>query len=230
MKKSLACRFAARSMQACLQGSFTLASRPINGSVSTLFVDPGVADRAPVTSCEQRLNEWKATERNVPGLVEIPTTGIRRGATMREEKKPPLRRQFVTWLLRTSVGGFVVAVIYPVVRYLIPPAQAEAAVASVTLPFGPSDLPPNSGRVFKFGSRPAIIIRTPAGELRAFTAVCTHLSCTVQYRGDLSHIWCACHNGHFSLSGVNIAGPPPRPLEAYTVRTRGNEIVVSRRA
>ncbi|MBI4391409.1 MAG: Rieske (2Fe-2S) protein, partial [candidate division NC10 bacterium] len=72
--------------------------------------------------------------------------------------------------------------------------------------------------------------RTPAGELRAFSAVCTHLNCTVQYRPDLSHIWCACHNGHFDLTGKNIAGPPPRPLETFVVNARGNQIVVSKSA
>ena len=78
-------------------------------------------------------------------------------------------------------------------------------------------------------SLPAIIIRTAAGEYRAFSAVCTHLSCTVQYRSDLQHIWCACHNGHYDLFGRNVAGPPPRPLEPYDVNVRDDEIVVSKR-
>ena len=49
----------------------------------------------------------------------------------------------------------------------------------------------------------------------------------MQYRPDLSRIWCACHNGHFDLNGKNIAGPPPRPLDPYVVNARGNQIVVS---
>ena len=58
--------------------------------------------------------------------------------------------------------------------------------------------------------------------------MCTHLNCTVQYRADLSHIWCACHNGHFDLGGKNIAGPPPRPLDPLVVNARGGQIVVSK--
>ena len=138
------------------------------------------------------------------------------------------RRNFINWLLGTSAGGFVLTIAYPIFRYLGPPPSVEAATVSVTLPTAPADVPPNSGQIFKFGNRPGILIRTPAGELRAFSAVCTHLACTVQYRGDFGHIWCACHNGHYSLTGANIAGPPPRPLERYTVRTRGNEIIVSK--
>lgn len=139
------------------------------------------------------------------------------------------RKRFVDWVLGTGVGGFLVAVLYPVARYVIPPEVAESTVNSVVLPFGADDLPPNSGRIFKFGTRPGILVKTPAGELRAFSARCTHLDCTVQYREDLGHIWCACHNGHFDLRGRNIAGPPPEPLPAFDVNMRGAEIVVSLR-
>jgi cytochrome b6-f complex iron-sulfur subunit len=142
----------------------------------------------------------------------------------------PTRRRFVNWLLGTSVGAFLLSVLYPVSRYLVPPPAGESSAATVTLPIKPDEVKPNSGQIFKFGNRPAILVRTPAGELRAFTAVCTHLNCTVQYRPDLSHIWCACHNGHFDLNGKNIAGPPPRPLEPFAVNARGNQIIVSKGA
>jgi len=147
------------------------------------------------------------------------------------EKGPPqapvTRKRFVDWLLGTSAGGFLAAVFYPVIRYIIPPELPESAVNSVTLAFPPTDMPANSGRIFKFGNKPGILVETPSGELRAFSAICTHLDCTVQYREDLGHIWCACHNGHYDLNGVNIAGPPPRPLDRYDVNVRGNQIVVS---
>ncbi|HSM36156.1 MAG TPA: Rieske (2Fe-2S) protein [Longimicrobiales bacterium] len=139
------------------------------------------------------------------------------------------RKGFLEWLLGTSFGALLAAVLYPAFRYVIPPEAGEATVGSVTLPFGASDLPTNSGRIFKFGSRPGIIVRTPSGELRAFSARCTHLDCTVQFRDDISHIWCACHNGHFDLSGRNISGPPPAPLEQYDVNVRGDEVVINRR-
>jgi cytochrome b6-f complex iron-sulfur subunit len=138
------------------------------------------------------------------------------------------RRSFIRWFFGTAVGAFLVAVFYPVTRYIIPPAAAESSSSSVTLGIKPSDLEPNSAEIFKFGNRAGILLRTPSGELRAFSAVCTHLSCIVQYRPDISQIWCACHNGHFDLNGHNVSGPPPAPLEAYTVNVREDEIVVSR--
>ena len=140
------------------------------------------------------------------------------------------RRGFVDWILGTSVVGFAVAVVYPIVSYIFPPASGESVVNSVTLPFGVSDLARGSGQIFKFGSRPGIIVRTASGDLRAFSARCTHLDCTVQFRNDLNVIWCACHNGQFDLNGRVIAGPPPEPLETFEVRLRGDQIVVTRQS
>jgi Rieske Fe-S protein len=139
------------------------------------------------------------------------------------------RRSFLNWFLGTSIGAFLVSALYPVSRFLIPPKAEESSAASVALDLKAAEVRPNTGRIFKFGKQPGILVRTPAGELRAFTAVCTHLQCTVQYREDLQHIWCACHNGHFDpVTGKNIGGPPPRPLEQYAVAARGDKIVVNR--
>ena len=130
------------------------------------------------------------------------------------------RRRFLNWFL----------VFYPISRYLVPPKVQESTSRTVTLALKPADVKFNTGQIFRFGSQPAILVRTPAGELKAFAAVCTHLACIVQYRNDLNHIWCACHNGHFDLNGLNISGPPPRPLEQYVVNVRGDQIVVSKGA
>ena len=125
----------------------------------------------------------------------------------------------------------LISALYPVVRFLIPPKAEESSAASVTLDLKAGEVKPNTGRIVKFGKQPAILLRTPAGELRAFSAICTHLACIVQYREDLRHIWCACHNGQYDpVSGKNIAGPPPRPLPPYVVSVRGEKIVVSRGA
>jgi len=114
------------------------------------------------------------------------------------------------------------------VRYLIPPPVADLGgdevVASKV-----GDLKPNGSKVFRFGIRPALLLMTADGEYRALSAVCTHLSCTVQYRNDLHQIWCACHNGLYDLAGRNVSGPPPRSLESFQVHVRGDEIVVSRK-
>jgi Rieske Fe-S protein len=138
------------------------------------------------------------------------------------------RRRLLDLLLTGSFGAFLAAVFYPVVRYLMPPPVQEV-LANSTAAAKASELKPNSGKVFRFGSKPGILVRLPSGEWRAFSAVCTHLQCTVQYRADLEQIWCPCHNGHFDLSGKNVAGPPPAPLEAFDVVVKGEDVVVTRR-
>ena len=139
------------------------------------------------------------------------------------------RRTVLDRLLGAWAAGVVGSILYPVVRYLVPPDVPEAATATVSGGSAAS-LAPNSGRIVPFGSAPVILVRTPAGELRAFSATCTHLDCTVQYRPDFEHVWCACHNGHYDLEGRNVAGPPPRPLTPFDINLNGDEIVISRRA
>lgn len=137
------------------------------------------------------------------------------------------RRSFVDFLLGGGLLASAVSFVYPVLRFVMPPRLAESMeVTVVAAKVG--EVPPNSGKIFKFGNRPALLLHTPAGELKAFDAICTHLTCTVQYRPDYGHVWCACHNGHYDISGKNISGPPPRPLDRLTVAVRGDDIVVSR--
>ncbi len=149
------------------------------------------------------------------------------GLLLKTEKETLSRRRFIDILLGTGLTATAAAILYPIIDYILPPKVPEAAQSNVVAA-KKGELVPNSAKVFKFGSKAGILILTPQGEYRAFAATCTHLECTVQYRGDLGHIWCACHNGHYDLRGKNIAGPPPRPLEQYKVDLRGDEVVVSR--
>jgi cytochrome b6-f complex iron-sulfur subunit len=137
------------------------------------------------------------------------------------------RRKFLDYLLGTSAVATLGAILYPIIRFMVPPHIVEALQNSVVAA-KVSELPPNSAKIFKFGSKPGIVIRTASGELKAFSAVCTHLDCIVQYRQDTKQIWCACHNGQYNLNGENIGGPPPRPLEQYVVNKRGDDIVINR--
>jgi Rieske Fe-S protein len=154
------------------------------------------------------------------GSTESPTSTV----TERET-----RRDVLNWLLGSWLVGVLGSIFYPIARYLVPPDVPEAAPPSIVAGKAAS-LTPNTGRIVAFGTIPVIVLRTPAGELRAFSATCTHLTCTVQYRSDLEHIWCACHNGHYDLNGRNIAGPPPRPLDRFDVIVQGEDLVVVRRA
>lgn len=139
------------------------------------------------------------------------------------------RRRWINLLLGSGLAGSIASFIYPLIRYIIPPPVAESTSRSV-MAAKVKELKRNSSKIFTFGSKPAILVRTPDGEFSALSAVCTHLNCTVQYRGDLHQIWCACHNGLYDLTGRNVSGPPPRPLELFDVHIQGEDVVVTRRA
>jgi len=139
------------------------------------------------------------------------------------------RRGFLRWLLGGGIAASLASFLYPVVQYINPPATPEAAVDEVAAG-KVQDLKPNSGRIVRFGSRPVLLIRVSDSEWKAFSAVCTHLNCTVQYQEQRRQIWCACHNGLYDLNGAVASGPPPKPLEEFAVRLRGEEVVISRRS
>ena len=139
------------------------------------------------------------------------------------------RRTLLSWLLGGGALASFASFLYPVIRFLSPPRVAEATVNEVVA--GKiEDLKPNTGKIVKFGNKPALLVRVTETEWKAFTAICTHLNCTVQYQESSRQIWCACHNGIYDLSGRVVSGPPPKPLDEFAVFIRGEEVLISKRA
>ena len=137
------------------------------------------------------------------------------------------KRNFLKIILSGGIVALFGSILYPIFAFLKPPTQGEVEVSSVKV--GKlKDIERNSGTIVKFGTKPVILVRTDTGDLRAFSATCTHLDCTVQYRKDFGMIWCACHNGKYDLNGRNVSGPPPRPLNEYRVVVQGDDIFVSK--
>lgn len=137
------------------------------------------------------------------------------------------RRNFLKYLLTTGIVGLTATVLYPLVSFLKPPKQREVEVTSVTVG-NKDDIKKDGFKIVRFGNKPVIVIHSPNDKFLAFSAVCTHLDCTVQYRKDEHVIWCACHNGRYDLTGRNISGPPPKPLEKYKTIVKGKELLVAK--
>jgi Rieske Fe-S protein len=128
------------------------------------------------------------------------------------------RRNFINWLLGTSVAGLVAAVIYPVFRFMSPPEVPEASTNEVEAGLTNDPELLNKGfKIVRFGAEPVLLIRVGVSDYRAFSATCTHLDCIVEYQQAEQRIWCNCHNGEYDLNGRNVAGPPPRPLQNFSV-------------
>ena len=55
-----------------------------------------------------------------------------------------------------------------------------------------------------------MLIHHEDGTWSAFSAVCTHLGCTVKYEPEQNRIYCECHGGTYDpYTGAAVAGPPP---------------------
>jgi cytochrome b6-f complex iron-sulfur subunit len=137
-------------------------------------------------------------------------------------------KEVLDFIIGTSGILLALALIFAVMIYITPPSVTDSSVSKV-IAAKVGELPPNSSKIFRFGNKPAILINTAQGVLKAFSAVCTHLNCTVQYAPERGFIWCACHNGKYDLNGKVISGPPPRPLEEFKVNVAGEDIIVSKR-
>lgn len=145
-------------------------------------------------------------------------------------EKKQSRRGFLEIILGGGSLATLGAIIYPVAKYIIPPKTAEANLSQLKLPFGRKEIEaePKKAKYFKYGRELGIVFINDAGVLGALTATCTHLDCTVQNRPDLGLIWCSCHNGKYDYKGRNVSGPPPKPLQQFTVKEDGDTILVSK--
>jgi len=75
-------------------------------------------------------------------------------------------------------------------------------------------------------SNDVIVIRTGSGSFVALSALCTHQGCTVGYNANSQKLVCPCHGGTFDTNGTVLAGPPPKPLQKFTVTQSGNTLTI----
>jgi thiosulfate dehydrogenase (quinone) large subunit len=98
------------------------------------------------------------------------------------------------------------------------PARAVKLGAASQLPVGAGATYPDPG-----DGQPDIVIRQSNGALVAYSAVCPHAGCTVQYGGG--QIICPCHGSTFNAqTGAVTNGPATTGLAPRKVIQRGGEI------
>ena len=137
------------------------------------------------------------------------------------------RRTFLDLLLSASVLGWLISIVYPIVRYLKPLPQTGATGPTRLTRDEASKLEQNKFVIVPVSGQRVIVLQS-SDQLHAFSAKCTHEGCTVTYQPGQSVIWCPCHDGRFDLNGRVISGPPPQPLAKYAVqRQPDGGIVIS---
>jgi thiosulfate dehydrogenase [quinone] large subunit len=72
---------------------------------------------------------------------------------------------------------------------------------------------------------PAWVVHTAIDTFVAFSAICTHAGCPVQYDPTAVQFVCPCHGGMFDArTGQVLQGPPPSPLPAIPVHVVNGQI------
>lgn len=98
------------------------------------------------------------------------------------------------------------------------PASGTALVTLDAVPVG--------GAVSAKGAKgePLIVARPAADRAVAFSAICTHMGCTVAPAGKELH--CPCHGSVYqATTGRNVGGPAPRPLPEVPVHVAAGKVV-----
>ena len=137
---------------------------------------------------------------------------------------PAPRRDFLSVAAGGSAVAFAAAAGYPVLRYMEPRTRPPSGPTTIGRQ---EEFPPGAARIVAVEDRPVLVIRGEDGKFQAFVALCTHLQCVVGYSKERKQIECGCHRGVYNLEGLNVAGPPPRPLEVLDVALRDGMVVVS---
>jgi cytochrome b6-f complex iron-sulfur subunit len=140
--------------------------------------------------------------------------------------KPTGRRDLLANLAvaLTVIPGVAIAARY-VLAYLVPKGRVptrEVMLARLEA------LPVGHSREFRgVLGNDLLVVRLGEGEVRAFSMICTHLGCRVQWDQQEGNFLCPCHMGRFDTTGTVIAGPPPTPLPSYQVRLERDAVYVT---
>ena len=111
------------------------------------------------------------------------------------------------------------------VRYMVPTIKktkfTDVLVGNV------KKLPINGTKEFIDNQGKKAILVNNGQEIKAFSKICTHLGCEVEWQGEKKQFFCPCHEGFFDANGKVLAGPPPRPLDEYKVTIKDDNIFVA---
>jgi Rieske Fe-S protein len=112
-----------------------------------------------------------------------------------------------------------------------PPASTDPTAAPDAPALGGdvaalADVPVGGSIDATIDGQPALVAQPTAGQVVAFSAICTHQQCVVAAAGDEFH--CPCHGSMFdAATGDVIHGPALEPLTPIAVAVSGDRIVAA---
>jgi cytochrome b6-f complex iron-sulfur subunit len=135
----------------------------------------------------------------LPDTVEVPT------------RRHFLARVGAGW---TIFAGAALACLGAAFRFLFPNDRFDGGTR---FSIGhPEDFAPGAVDGRWKGDRGIYVVRQD-DRLYVLSARCTHLRCAVDWQAKEGKFKCPCHGSGFSLDGINLEGPAPRPLERFKV-------------
>ena len=81
-----------------------------------------------------------------------------------------------------------------------------------------ADLPAGEGAILSSGLKKIAVYRDYDNTLKAFSAVCPHLGCIVQWNNDEKSFDCPCHGSRFDAEGTVINGPSETDLSKIHIK------------
>lgn len=67
---------------------------------------------------------------------------------------------------------------------------------------------------------------SPGPEIWAWSTICPHLGCGIDWESSSKRFVCPCHDSYFSSDGRVDSGPSPRQMDRLQVRTAGGKVQV----
>lgn len=80
------------------------------------------------------------------------------------------------------------------------------------------DIPLGGGRVVEFDGHKVAVFNSESGEMKACSAICTHLGCVVHWNMAEKTWDCPCHASRFTTDGDIIEGPALKPLQKIDIK------------
>lgn len=134
------------------------------------------------------------------------------------------RRRFLKIFLAFLGSITLFSFAYSLLKFLT--ALPSKAGETKKLVMHKSDVPAGNARDIIFQGMPVVVVNHPDKGFIAFSRVCTHLGCLVEYERSNQRLLCPCHAGIFDLDGSVISGPPPKPLAIIPLRIDGENIII----
>jgi thiosulfate dehydrogenase [quinone] large subunit len=98
---------------------------------------------------------------------------------------------------------------------------SNAATGGAQLLANASNIPPNQFLTFNDpAAGPAILIHLNNGQFVAYSTICTHAGCQVQYDPSINDLVCPCHGAVYdSANNAQVLqGPAPYPLQSIPIQ------------